>query len=61
LKAYYLEYEGINGKTIHTEQIPLLKPGDTACFEYMDKAVTMVGIYRPNEFLAIEKGIVPIV
>jgi beta-glucuronidase len=54
VEGYYLEYKGIGGKTIHTEQIPPLKPGDTASFEYADKTAAVVCIYRPNGFLALE-------
>jgi hypothetical protein len=32
VEGYYLECKGIDGKTIHTEQIPLLKPGNTVSF-----------------------------
>jgi beta-glucuronidase len=57
VEGYYLEYKGIDGKTIHTEQIPFLKPGDTVDFEYANKAIAMIGIYRPNGFLVLEKEI----
>jgi beta-glucuronidase len=59
VEGYYLEYKAIDGKTIYTEHIPLLKPGDTASFEYANKGVAMLGIYRPNGFLVLEKEIVP--
>jgi beta-glucuronidase len=57
VEGYYLEYKGIGGKTIYTEHIPPLKPGNTASFEYACKGVAMIGIYRPNGFLVLEKEI----
>jgi beta-glucuronidase len=57
VEGYYLEYKGIDGKTIHTEQIPLLKPGTMVSFEYANKAIVMIRIYRPNGFLVLEKEI----
>jgi beta-glucuronidase len=59
VEGYYLECKGIGGKIIHTEQIPPLKPGNTASFEYANKDIAMIGIYRPNGFLALEKEIMP--
>jgi beta-glucuronidase len=59
IEGYYLEYKGIDGKTIHTEQIPLLKPGDTAIFECESKDITVFHLYRPNGFLALEKKFMP--
>jgi beta-glucuronidase len=59
VEGYYLECKDIGGKTIHTEQIPPLKPGNTASFEYVNKGITMLRICRPNGFLVLEKEIIP--
>jgi beta-glucuronidase len=58
VEGYYLEYKGNDDKTIHTEQIPLLKPGNTAVFECANRGISVVCIYRPNGFLALEKEII---
>jgi hypothetical protein len=59
VEGYYLEYKdrGADEKTIHTEQVPPLKPGDTARFEYPGKDIAAVSIYRPNGFLVLEKEV----
>jgi beta-glucuronidase len=59
VEGYYIEYKDIGGKTIHTEQIPLLKPGNTASFDYANKDIAILCIYRPNGFLVLEKKIMP--
>jgi beta-glucuronidase len=59
VEGYYLEYKDSNGKTIHAEQITLLKPGDIVTFEYMNKDIATICVYRPNGFLSLEKEIMP--
>jgi hypothetical protein len=55
--GYYLEYKNKDGKTLHTELIPPLAPGDTARFEYTGKLIKSVCVYRPTGFPVIEKEI----
>jgi beta-glucuronidase len=57
VEGYFLEYGDSGGKTIHTEQIPPLKPDETASFEYAGRGLAMFRICRPNGFLVLEKEI----
>jgi beta-glucuronidase len=54
VEGYYLEYLNAEHGLIRRENIPLLKPGASARFEYEDPKTAYIRVQRPNGHLVLE-------